>query len=1002
MRNCAIASLWLAIPSLLLAQEPIQPEPLASKAALRQFQERGGDWIVKWHPATGTPSTIYGTGLKIANWRENSLAEGRRHALQVLRDQADMLGLGQSDFQEVIGARMGRTWSFTFDQSFRGIPAIEGRVDVRVNMAGVIAMMGSRAWPIPANFNTVPAINANVATGAAWSAMGGEPAGQAAAPRLVIWGDMASKSLAPFYLAWEVSVHSIGANGEGIIGRYYVDAQNGRVLQFESDKHDCKVVGCAPKAALLTPVVASKPTVALPTVTLIETGKNALPIVSTVTLMAWTRTGNDASSALQNVPLRGIAINVPGVGLRTTDQNGEFDIDITSPVTISINGLNGSHFTPISGANQPAGSVTVTPGVNATIQLLSSNASTNAAAHTTAAYWTDRTNEWARSILGNSGQMASISNIGVTVNISSTCNAYYTGNSTNFYQAGGGCANTAFSSVIAHEWGHGLDSQYGGIANSNAEGLSEGWGDIIGMYQLDSPLLGSGFQSPGQALRNGNNSRIWPYSSSSPHGAGQVWMGWAWRFREALRATLGTGLAISLTDNLVLGSIVADATTREQAVLEVFIADDNDGNLLNGTPHYNELASASVQKGIPYPQVQLVSLTHNPLGNTSAKLTAREVICSASAISGSINQMRIVYTAGGAPVIRNMHPTGIGDQFVALLPGLETGVVTYRIEALHNTGTTISLPATGNYTYQIDTGNFAGFWADGFESGGPGWTHAQIATQDDWQVGNPNGKSGTSIGVSWADPQNAAAGNNCYGNDLGNVIGSSNWNGRYQPNVSNWLRSPVINCSNRSGVRIRFSRWLTVEEGIYDEASLYCNGQLVWENQQNSNLVDTAWQTVEYLVPWADNNPSVQFEWRLLTDSGLHLGGWNIDEIEIGETIVPTSEAELRFTPEQVVQGTTMTARIDTPSNARPYLLIIGDSIGPTIVPGMPIIFVGGNYSVIGGLTNATGIAIWQFPAPNTASAVGWRFYSQVLTIDAAATNFVVSNRAVNMITQTP
>lgn len=998
MRKLAIASLWLAVPSLLLAQEPTQPEPLASKAALRQFQERGGDWIVKRHPATGTPSTIYGSGLRITDWRENTLAEGRRHAVQLLKDEAELLGLGQSDFHEVIGARMGRTWSFTFDQSFRGIPAIEGRVDVRVNMAGVISMMGSRAWPIPANFNTVPAINANVATGAAWTAMGGEPTGQSPAPRLVIWGDIASKTLAPFFLAWEVSVHSIAANGEGTVGRYYVDAQNARVLHFESDKHDCQIVGCTPKSAVPTPIMIPA---AAPTVALMETGINAAPTISTVTLMAWTRNGNDASSTLQNIPLRGIVINVPGVGVRTTDQNGQFDIDISSPVTININGLNGTHFNLISGTAAPVGSVTVTPGVNATIQLLTSGASTNAAAHTTTAYWTDRTNEWARSILGNSGQLAQISNVGVTVNIASTCNAYYTGNTINFYQSGGGCANTAFSSVIAHEWGHGLDAQYGGISNSNAEGLSEGWGDIIGMYQLDSPLLGSGFQSPGQPLRNGNNSRIWPYSSGSPHGAGQVWMGWAWRFREAMRVTHGP-LAIALTDDLVLGSIVADATTREQAVLEVFLADDDDGNLLNGTPNYNELSSASVQKGIPYPEVQLIALAHAPLGNTGAQLTAREVYCQASPNSGSITQLRIVYDAGNGSVVRNMHPTGATNQFLAMLPGLESGVVTYRVEAVHSTGAIVRLPQSGDYSYQIDNGTFAGFWVDGFESNGPGWTHAQIATQDDWQVGNPNGKSGTSSGVAWADPQNAAVGSNCYGNDLGNLIGTANWNGRYQGNVNNWLRSPIIDCSNRTGVRIRFRRWLTVEEGIYDEASLYCNGQLVWQNPQNGNTVDTSWQTVEYLVPWADNNPSVQFEWRLITDAGLHLGGWNIDEVEIGETVLPTNDAELRFTPEQVVQGAPMTLRIDTPSNSRPYLLIVGDSLGPTIVQPLPVIFVGGNYGVLGGQTDATGAATWLFPAPNVPSAVGLRFYSQVLTLDAAFTNFVVSNRATNFITQTP
>ena len=104
---------------------------------------------------------------------------------------------------------MGRTWSFTFDQSFRGVPVLEGRADVRINMSGVVAMLGSRAWPIPEDFNTTPTIGAQVAQAAAWTELGGEPNGAVPAPRLVIWGDIASPQLAPFHLAWEVTVHQV-------------------------------------------------------------------------------------------------------------------------------------------------------------------------------------------------------------------------------------------------------------------------------------------------------------------------------------------------------------------------------------------------------------------------------------------------------------------------------------------------------------------------------------------------------------------------------------------------------------------------------------------------------------------------------------------------------------------------------------------------------------------------------------------------------------------------
>ncbi|MFK7740258.1 MAG: hypothetical protein AB8H80_08035 [Planctomycetota bacterium] len=1002
MRNLAIASTLLALPSFVLAQAPeaSAPESLASKAALREFRQLpGSQWVVKWHPSTGTPAAIYGTGLKINDWRENSLAEARRHAEQVLRDNGEMLGLGSSDFKESIGARMGRTWTFTFEQSFGGVPVIDGRADVRINMAGVVSMLGSHAVPVPDSFVTVPTIGANVARGAAYIALGGEPAGTAPAPRLVIWSDTGSQGIAPFSLCWEVAVHELGADGS--VGRYYVDASTGRVLEFRSDKHDCGLVSCGAKAEPVAPdAAAAADLAATPTVRLIEAPRKetALPTLTTVTLMAWTRTGNDAFSALQNVPLPNIVLNVPGIGQRTTDQNGEFEIDITAPVTISISSLDGVHHAPITGPSGPTGSVTVQPGVNATLQLLSQNASSAQAAHTTASYWTDRVNVWSRGILGNTAQLNTASNVGIDVNINQSCNAFYQGNTTNYYQQGGGCANTAFSTVVAHEWGHGLDDRYGGIANSNAEGVSEGWGDIIGMYLVDSPLLGSGFQSAGSPLRNGNNSRVFPYSSGSPHGAGQVWMGWAWRFREALRSSIGTAGAIALSNDLVIGSIAADATTREGCVLEVFLADDDDGNLLNGTPHYDELESASIQKGIPYPEIQLVAITHGPLSNTNGRLIPREVVCLAAPTQGAISQMQIVFDAGSGSVTRNMHPTGNNNQWIAMLPGIEQGIVDYRIEAVHSTGTTVRLPEAGNFSYIVDSGTFAGFYTEGFEGSAPGWTNGLVQTQNDWQQGAPAGDGGQSQGVAWADPSQAAVGNSCIGNDLG--IG--NFNGRYQSNVNNWLRSPVLDCTGRSGVRIRFRRWLTVEEAIYDQASLFCNGQLVWQNPQNGNLVDTSWQTVEYLVPWADNNPSVQFEWRLQSDAGLNLGGWTIDQVEVGETQAVMTDAELRFTPEQVVQGAPMQVEVTTPGNSRPYIIAVGDALGPTLVPGFPIIFAGGNLTLIGSATDASGVEVWNFNAPNIPSAVGVRFYSQVLTVDAAGTQFVTSNRSVNLITQTP
>lgn len=1000
MRLFALASLALAVSSF--AQDPAGAKAQSTKSAFRDFllheQARGGQWIAQWNPATLTPSAIYGTGLPLEDWRENTLEEGRRHALAALATHREMLGLGTSEFREIIGARMGRSWSFTFDQFFNGVPVLEGRADVRINMKGVIAMLGSRAWPIPADFNTQPALAEQVAQAIAWN-KAGTPTGapqpaESPQPRLVIWGDNTATELAPFHLAWEVAISNVDRDGQGPIGRYYIDAQTGAFLHFENDKHECGFSSCMNahhgrnRVERVGPEPLAEPL--------------AAPVPTTVTLQCWTRSGPDAWSALVNTPLQGVVLSVPGIGNRTTDQNGQITIDINAPVTINFSVFDGTHYQPLIGPNSPTGSVTVTPGVPATLQLSSSGASTNEAAHAATHYWTDLVNEWCRSILGNSSQLNTASNVRATVNIASTCNAYYTGNTINFYNAGGNCANTAFSTVIAHEWGHGLDDRYGGIANSNAEGLSEGWGDILGMYLVDSPLLGSGFNSPNVALRRGDNTRVYPYSSTSPHAAGQVWMGFAWHLRQQLRTTQGNQPAIDISNDIVVGSIVADATTRVDAVREVFIADDDDGNLLNGVPHYAELSAAATIKGIPFPQIQVASIAHTQLGNTANRLVPRKVTAQVAATStGTINAVRLHYNAGAGNQVRNMKPNGFPNGFEAVLPGILGGAISYHIEAVHSSNVTVRLPESGEWSYVVSvtpTGPFMGFWLENFDGALSGWTNAQVLGQNDWQVGDPNGRSGT----GWADPQNAYSGNNVYGNDLGNTIGSTNWNGAYAANVENYLRSPTINCTGRFGMTLRFRRWLTVEEGLYDQATLFVNGIQVWQNPQVGDLVDTSWQSVEYAIPMADNNAAVQIEWRLKSDAGLQLGGWNIDDVELGTRSGPTLDAQLTMRPEQASPGVPINIAIKTPGPLTPFALAIGDSLGPTLLPGVPPVLVGGNYFVLGELTNATGDFTGSFGAPSIATAVGLTWYSQVVTFDATLSNLVTSNQWLNLFTQTP
>jgi len=77
-------------------------------------------------------------------------------------------------------------------------------------------------------------------------------------------------------------------------------------------------------------------------------------------------------------------------------------------------------------------------------------------------------------------------------NIDQTCNAFWTGSMVLFYRSGGGCSNTGeIASVVDHEWAHGLDDNdaYPFIVNPFGEGVA----DIYTALRLNTSCIGRNF-----------------------------------------------------------------------------------------------------------------------------------------------------------------------------------------------------------------------------------------------------------------------------------------------------------------------------------------------------------------------------------------------------------------------------------------------------------------------------------------------------------------------------
>ena len=270
-----------------------------------------------------------------------------------------------------------------------------------------------------------------------------------------------------------------------------------------------------------------------------------------------------------------------------------------------------------------------------------------------------------------------------------------------------------------------------------------------------------------------------------------------------------------------------------------------------------------------------LAIAHTPLTDSLSGFGPYLATANVTSLTGdTVTAVDFVYSIGGGPDIV-LPMTFVGnDTYQVLVPGVGSPVsVAYQIQAFDDVGGMEVAPEglDERYTFFVGTKNVV--FADDFE--GPtdnGWTHGQIATQDDWQRGVPQGKAG--------DPASAAKGTSAWGNDLG----ISGFNGSYQPNVNNWLRSPSIDASGASGLHLEFERWLTVETAVYDQAQVWVAGQKVWENSAVGDTVDSAWtaQSIDVSAV-ADGNPNVQIEFRLLSDGGLEFGGWNVDDLRLVE-----------------------------------------------------------------------------------------------------------------------
>ena len=285
----------------------------------------------------------------------------------------------------------------------------------------------------------------------------------------------------------------------------------------------------------------------------------------------------------------------------------------------------------------------------------------------------------------------------------------------------------------------------------------------------------------------------------------------------------------------------------------------------------------------PFPESRLAYVAHSVLDGDNGALDPNET----ASISVSIRNFGTTTATGVWGVLRSATPgvtvsdsladfgnltswssgLSLGPHFtVQVAPSVARGALIEFDLELHSDQATDACVAYDFVSPAVV------IYANDFETSVEGWTHGYAGSRDDWTWGS----FGSLLG--FIDPLQASSGSKAWGNDL-TQDGS---NCIYANRANNWLKSPVIDCTGRAGVHLRFKRWLSVEESTYDVAKILVNGTEVWCNPAQENLVDNSWVTMLYdLSALADNNPAVQVSFTLTSDDGLQFGGWAIDDFEL-------------------------------------------------------------------------------------------------------------------------
>ena len=821
-------------PQRVLRFHPGEQAKLAQQLAWRRFQgAEGQGWQARFDQRTGLPFRAWGRGidLTLGQAATGSLVEGR--VMAVLQDHPGLLGVDMADLAPGHVGRVDRTdtWYLRFDQVHQGYPVYRSSVEARVRF-GKLIMLGVKTHPNIPTFGA-PQLSEETAREVAIE-LGLMPQHrhQPGEARLVVLPYDRGSGL-DYALAWEVRSDTFSPRARWVS---WIDAHTGELLAVQDE--------------LLRTERAVYATHDLRTIDgdMVTSPMPYLPV--------WSDDGSAGYTDDQGV------VNLDGGSFSSELQGEHFRVYNSS-------GAEGELF-----FTGDQGTWTADDADQSEIDSY---------------VFLHHVLEWAEEF--SPGHPISRYQLESYVNVrDAVCNAWFDGN-LNFgpEDSGYGCNSTArIADVNYHEWGHGF--HYWGLESGTFDSTSsEAIADSVAFLQTGdstiAPYFWIGYR---QGIRDVSDMHVYPDDVvNESHEDGLILGGSIWDLLGIMQRDFGEEEGWRITSQLLADAVPAGFLITE-AFDEFVAVDDDDGDLSNGTPHYCQLLEAFTPHGLgPTGSTSLISLAHEPLGNQVTSDGEYAVAVGADSASGDcfdvdFSSGRLWYSINAGSTWESVGLSAVDGGLEGGVPAQPSGsVVLYYIDVDTDDGGDVMVPSGGEINpFSFAVGEQIELYFEDFEAGDGGYSHELLEGQaaegaDDWMWGTPSGAGG--------DPDFAYSGDKVWGNDLG----GGNFNGQYQNEKLNQLSSTTISVAPYNELLVQFQRWLQVEDGVYDQANVLVDGELVWTNHATSQSAgdehheDQQWALASVMADDPDLDGAVVVNWRIDSDQGLYFAGWNIDDVTV-------------------------------------------------------------------------------------------------------------------------